>query len=172
MPSAYGGRAFPVHMKSSGKHRFLTPVLLGCPSTSFGSSTHVGVPQAGNKNIISSREFEIPNFQDISLHHKGVKKYTNSTLVLVALLEVSQSSPMVLNHSLRGNVERKGRLWRQLFLSQDSAPPHHVAPSFCQRLKHFDCTFFTAPEAHAVPDEVVTTFMPPSPYLPMMGMII
>lgn len=79
---------------------------------------------------------------------------------------------MVLNHSLKGNVERKGKLWKQLFLSQDSAPSPHVASSFSQRSKHFDVTFFTSPEVCAVPDEAVTTSMPPSPHLSMTGRII
>lgn len=40
---------------------------------------------------------------------------------------IRKSLPMVLNHPLQENIERNGRLWRQLFLCQDSVPSHQLS---------------------------------------------
>lgn len=106
-----------------------------------------------------SRESENPNFQDICLYI--IKEQRNTQPPLLYQLHHLRVYQTVfahgINHSLKGNVERKGRLWKQLFLSQDSAPSHHIASTLSQRSKHFDAKFFTSPwEACAVPDEAVT----------------
>lgn len=108
-----------------------------------------------------SRESENPNFHDTSLYI--IKKQRNTQPPLLHQLHHLRVYQTVfahgIKHSLKGNVERKGRLWKQLFLSQDSAPSHHIASTFSQRSEHFDANFFTSPEACAVPDEAVTRLL-------------
>lgn len=179
MASAYGGRTLPVAMRELQEVLQQAQILDTCIARLPRHNIWELDPccawccSADSKKMISSREFEKPSFQDISLYI--IKEQRNTQRLLFYQLCYLRVYQTVFAHSIKpfpyGECGEESKALEATIFKPGQCSITQCC-SFSQRSKCFDATFFTSPEACAVPDEAVTTFMSPSPHLSRMRRII